>query len=60
MDDARDAVEDGFCVMMISDACAGHSHGLHEASLNTFYRCFGDVRPAADVIDLIRLGATPQ
>jgi nicotinamidase-related amidase len=42
---ARDATELGYRVTMISDACAGHGHGLHEASLTTFYRIFGDVRP---------------
>ncbi len=46
----------GYRVTMISDACAGHGHGLHEASLTTFCRIFGDVRPAAEVIDLCRLG----
>ena len=53
---ARDAVELGYRVTMVSDACAGHAHGLHEAALNTFYRCFGDVRPSADVIRLIAEG----
>jgi ureidoacrylate peracid hydrolase len=50
---ARDATELGYRVTMISDACAGHAHGLHEASLTTFDRIFGDVRPAADVTGLI-------
>ncbi len=50
---ARDAVELGYRVTLVSDACAGHSHGLHEATLNTFYRSFGDVRPVADVIRLL-------
>lgn len=57
---ARDAVEAGYRVMMISDCCDGHSHGLHEASLTTFYRCFGDVRPVDDTIELIRHGALPR
>ena len=56
---ARDAVELGFHVTMVSDACAGHSHGLHEATLNTFYRSFGDVRPCDDVARLIAEG-TPH
>jgi ureidoacrylate peracid hydrolase len=51
---ARDAVELGFRVTMISDACAGHAHGLHEATLNTFYRCFGDVRPTDDCLAVLR------
>ena len=50
---ARDAVELGYKVIMVADANAGHAHGLHEASLNTFYRSFGDVRAAAEIIDLL-------
>jgi ureidoacrylate peracid hydrolase len=50
---ARDATELGYEVTMVSDACHGHSHGLHEASLATFYRIFGDVRPSGEVLDLI-------
>lgn len=52
----RDAVELGYRVIMISDANVGHARGLHEASLATIYRCFGDVRPAAEVLDLIDAG----
>lgn len=52
----RDAVELGYKVIMISDANIGHARGLHEASLATIYRCFGDVRPAAEVIGLIDAG----
>jgi len=50
---ARDAVELGYRVVMISDALAGHGHGLHEASLTTFYRIFGDVRPSREILELI-------
>ncbi len=50
---ARDACELGYQVTMVSDANVGHSFGLHEASLSTFFRVFGDVRPAADVVELI-------
>ncbi len=53
---ARDAVELGYRVVMISDGLAGHAFGLHEASLTTFYRIFGDVRPAAEVLELISAG----
>ena len=53
---ARDAVELGYRVIMISDGLAGHAFGLHEASLTTFYRIFGDVRPAAEVLELISAG----
>ena len=50
---ARDATELGYKVIMISDALAGQAHGLHEATLATFYRIFGDVRPSSEVISLL-------
>ena len=50
---ARDACELGYKVIMISDALSGHAHGLHEATLATFYRIFGDVRPSSEVIKLL-------
>jgi nicotinamidase-related amidase len=50
---ARDAVELDYKVIMVSDALSGHAHGLHEATLATFYRIFGDVRPSAEVIELL-------
>ncbi len=40
-------------VTMISDAMWGHKQGQHEATLATFFRNFGDVRPSDDVIELI-------
>jgi nicotinamidase-related amidase len=49
----RDAVELGYQAIMISDASAGHAHGLHEASLATIYRCFGDVRPTGEILELL-------
>lgn len=54
---ARDATELGYEVTMVSDACHGHSYGLHDASLATFFRIFGDVRPSAEVVDLIAAAA---
>jgi ureidoacrylate peracid hydrolase len=54
---ARDAVELDYKVIMVSDALSGHEHGLHEATLATFYRIFGDVRPSVEIIEL--LGTTP-
>jgi nicotinamidase-related amidase len=51
---ARDAVELDYKVIMISDALSGHAHGLPEATLATFYRIFGDVRPSEEVIRLLR------
>ena len=50
---ARDAVELGYRVTMVSDANDGHDYGLHEASLATFFRFFGDVRPTEDVLRLL-------
>lgn len=57
---ARDAYEHGYKVIMISDANIGHSYGLHEASLNNFYRIFGDVRPSKDIIEMIKTGNTKE
>jgi ureidoacrylate peracid hydrolase len=51
---ARDAVELEYKVIMVSDALSGQAHGLHEATLATFYRIFGDVRPTEEVIRLLR------
>ncbi|HKQ78930.1 MAG TPA: cysteine hydrolase [Blastocatellia bacterium] len=50
---ARDATELGYKVIMISDALSGQAHGLHEATLATFYRIFGDVRPSNEIIQLL-------
>jgi ureidoacrylate peracid hydrolase len=51
---ARDAAELEYKVIMISDALSGHAHGLHEATLATFYRIFGDVRLSEEVMRLLR------
>jgi ureidoacrylate peracid hydrolase len=50
---ARDATELDYKVILLSDALSGHAHGLHDATLATFYRIFGDVRPSSQVIDLL-------
>jgi nicotinamidase-related amidase len=50
---ARDAHELGYGVTMVSDALWGQSFGLHEASLATFFRIFGDVRPSWEVVDML-------
>ena len=50
---ARDACELGYRVTMVSDALAGQSFGVHEASLSVFFRNFGDVRPSHQVVDLL-------
>jgi ureidoacrylate peracid hydrolase len=51
---ARDAVELDYKVILVSDALSGHAHGLHEATLATFYRIFGDVRPSTEIAALLR------
>lgn len=50
---ARDATELDYQVTMVSDAMWGHKEGQHEATLATFYRNFGDVRPTDDLLLLI-------
>ena len=50
---ARDAAELEYKVILVSDVLSGHAHGLHEATLATFYRIFGDVRPSTEVIGLL-------
>lgn len=50
---ARDASELGFRVTMVCDALVGNAWGLHEASLATFFRMFGDVRPSTEVVALL-------
>jgi nicotinamidase-related amidase len=55
---ARDAAELDYKVIMVSDALAGHAHGLHEATLATFYRIFGDVRPSDEIIRILSQAAS--
>lgn len=50
---ARDASELGYRVIMVADANAGISDQSHNATLQTIYRSFGDVRPTDEVIGLI-------
>lgn len=50
---ARDAAELGYEVTMVSDALWGHANGLHEASLATFFRNYGDVRPSHEILALL-------
>ncbi len=53
---ARDAAELEYKVVLVSDALSGHAHGLHEATLATFYRIFGDVRPTQEIVELLETG----
>jgi ureidoacrylate peracid hydrolase len=50
---ARDAAELDYRVILVSDALSGHAYGLHEATLATFYRIFGDVRPSEEIVALL-------
>ena len=51
---ARDAAALGFRVIMVADANAARRDADHNAALHNIYRSFGDVRPTAEVIDLLR------
>lgn len=50
---ARDASTLGFRVIMVADGNAATRDQDHNATLHTIYRTFGDVRPTADVLELI-------
>jgi nicotinamidase-related amidase len=50
---ARDAATLGYRVIMVADANAARRDEDHNATLHTIYRTFGDVRPAADILELI-------
>ncbi|MFE9138028.1 isochorismatase family protein [Streptomyces sp. NPDC007355] len=50
---ARDAFTLGYRVVMVADANATGRDQDHNATLATVYRSFGDVRPTAEVLDLI-------
>jgi len=50
---ARDAAELQYKVTMLSDALIGQSPDLDRATLTTFFRCYGDVRPTKNAIELL-------
>ena len=50
---ARDAAELEYKVTMVPDLLWGHGNGLHEATLATFFRNYGDVRPYAEILLLL-------
>ncbi|MGF1426293.1 isochorismatase family protein [Kitasatospora sp. LaBMicrA B282] len=50
---ARDAATSGLRVLMVADANAARRDQDHNATLHTVYRSFGDVRPTAEVLELI-------
>jgi ureidoacrylate peracid hydrolase len=55
---ARDASTLGYRVIMVADANAAMRDQDHNAALHTIYRSFGDVRPTAEVIDMIESAAS--
>lgn len=50
---ARDASTLGYRVIMVADANATVNDDMHNATLQTIYRTFGDVRPTSEVLELI-------
>jgi len=50
---ARDAAELQYKVIMVSDALIGQSLELDRATLTTFFRCYGDVRPATSIVEIL-------
>ncbi|MDP1616801.1 isochorismatase family cysteine hydrolase [Phenylobacterium sp.] len=50
---ARDASTLGYRVIFAADATATVTDAAHNAALYTIYRSFGDVRPTAEILDLI-------
>ncbi|MFC3076567.1 isochorismatase family protein [Phenylobacterium terrae] len=52
----RDASTLGYRVIMAADGCATVNDAMHNATLTTVYRSFGDVRPTADILGLVSAG----
>lgn len=52
----RDASTLGYRVVLVADGCAAITDRDHNATLHVVYRSYGDVRPAAEVVSLIRGG----
>lgn len=52
-DTVRGASAAGLRVILVADACAAMRDRDHNATLHVVYRSFGDVRPTAEVLDLI-------
>lgn len=51
---ARDASTLGYRVIMVADGNAAPSDEVHNATLHTIYRTFGDVRPTTEVLAMIK------
>ncbi|MDN5764260.1 MAG: cysteine hydrolase [Humibacillus sp.] len=52
----RDASTLDYRVVLVADGCAVNTDREHNATLHVVYRSYGDVRPAAEVVALIRRG----
>jgi len=55
----RDARALGYRVIMVADANAAPTDAMHNATLHTVYRSFGDVRPTDEVLGLISAARPP-
>ncbi len=55
-DTVRGASAAGLRVILVADACAAMRDQDHNATLHVVYRSYGDVRPTAEVLDLIAAG----
>lgn len=53
---ARDASTLGYRTILAAGAMAARTDADHNATLNTFYRSFGDVRPTGEILGLIAAG----
>lgn len=52
----RDASTLGYRVILVADAAAAMSDAVHNATLHTVYRSYGDVRPTSEVLELVARG----
>lgn len=57
---ARDARSLGYRVIMAADANATVTDAMHNATLHTIYRSFGDVRPTSEILGLIAAARAPN
>ncbi len=53
---ARDASTLGYPTIMVADANAALRDQDLKATLHTFYRTFGDVRPTSEIVELLAAG----
>jgi len=57
---ARGAVEHGYSVILVEDACPTHYPYAHEATMTTFGTMWGMVRSTAEAIALLQEGLQPR